>query len=125
MKASTPAKRRWGRILLITAFVVISLPLAVFFSPYGPWLGYLLATGPLGGAEIVATDASCGTGEYRIIVHQYRSGDGYLALTNKAGKVFDSASYTRGVDYAPFRWDASCKKVLVGSNDGLVFLEAK
>ena len=115
------SKKRWLKGLAWA----IGIVLVLHFSRYYLWVGYILATGPLGGSEVIYTDTTCGDGEYRIVVHQYQSGDGYLELTNKAGKVFDSAKYTRGVDYAPFRWQKGCKKVLVGSNDGLVFLEAK
>jgi hypothetical protein len=126
MKATAPqsAWRKWIKRLLGLALIPL-IALAIYLYYYGPWLAYLLATGPLGGVEIIETDASCGNGEYRVVVYQYRSGDGYVALTNRAGKVFDSAKYTRGIDYAPFTWMNHCKKVMVGSNEGLVFLEVK
>ncbi len=116
--------RRWGKRLLWLLFILF-IPLAGYLYYYGPWIAYHLATGPLGGSVIVETDASCGDGEYRIVVYKYRSGDGYLELTNRAGKVFDSAKYANSIEYGPFRWKPDCKRVLVGSNEGLVFLEVK
>jgi hypothetical protein len=118
------ARRKWLKRLLGLALLVL-IPLMIYLYYYGPWIAYLLATGPLGGATVVYTDTSCGNGEYRIVVYKYRSGDGRLELTNRAGKVFDSAAYGNGIEYAPFRWNAGCKKVMVGSNEGLVFLEVK
>lgn len=129
MKSATPPQarsRRWNWIkslLWLLLALVILLSICLYY--YGPWIAYHLATGPLGGSEVIATDASCGDGEYRIVVHQYRSGDGYLELTNRSGKVFDSSTYSRGIDYTPFKWRKNCKKVMVGSNDGLSYLEVK
>ena len=116
--------RRWGKRLLWLLFILF-IPLAVYLYYYGPWIAYHLATGPLGGSVIVEIDASCGDGEYRIVVYKYRSGDGYLELTNRAGKVFASAKYANSIEYGPFRWKPGCKRVLVGSNEGLVFLAVK
>ena len=119
-----PASRTWRKRLLF-AMLITLIPLSIFIYNYGPWILYHLATGPLGGSVVVETDASCGDGEYRIVVYKYRSGDGYLELTNRAGKVFGSAKYANGIDYGPFTWMPNCKRVMVGSNDGLVFLEVK
>lgn len=105
--------------------LILLIPIAIDLYNYGPWIAYLLATGPLGGASVVETDASCGNGEYRVVVYKYQSGDGYLDLANRAGKVFDSAKYGNSIEYKPFTWMNDCKKVMVGSNEGLVFLEAK
>ncbi len=126
MKSTAPRStvRIWAKRLL-GLFLLILIPASVYLYYYGPWIAYLLATGPLGGATLVETDASCGDGAYRIEVYQYKSGDGYLALSNREGKVFASAQYANGIDYGPFRWKPDCKKVMVGSNEGLVFLEAK
>lgn len=117
-------KKPWAKRFL-WLFLILLIPLGFFLNHYGFLISYILLTGPLGGATIVATDTSCGDGEYRIVVYEYRSGDGYLELTNRAGKVFDSSRYARGVDYTPFDWDKNCKRVMVGSNDGLVFLKVK
>ena len=126
MKSTEPQSMLWKWFKrLLWLFLILLIGLGIYFYKYLPWLAYLLATGPLGGSEIIATDASCGDGEYRIVVHQYRSGDGYLELTNRAGKVFDSSTYSRGIDYTPFKWKKNCKQVMVGSNDGLTYLEVK
>lgn len=126
MKSAAPQSILWKWVKrLLWLLLILLIGLGIYFYKYLPWLTYLLATGPLGGSEIIATDASCGDGEYRIVVHQYRSGDGYLELTNRAGKVFDSTTYSRGIDYTPFKWKKNCKKVMVGSNDGLTYLEVK
>jgi hypothetical protein len=117
-------RKPWTKRLLWLALIAL-IPLGIFLYHYGFLMSYILLTGPLGGATIVSTDTSCGDGEYRIVVYQYQSGDGYLALTNRAGKVFDTTRYARGVDYAPFDWDKNCKRVMVGSNEGLVFLKVK
>ena len=119
-----PTWRKWIKRFLWLVFIALILA-TIYLYPYRFWIGYLLATGPLGGATVVETDASCGDGEYRIVVYEYRSGDGYLALTNREGKVFGSAQYTNGTEYGPFTWLENCKRVMVGSNEGLVFLEVK
>lgn len=126
MKPAVPQSpmRRWLKRLLWLSLIPI-IAISIYLYYYGPWIAYLVATGPLGGSTIVATDASCGDGEYRIVVYKYQSGDGHLELRNRAGKVFDTANYGNGIEYTPFRWDADCKKVMVGSNDGLTFLEVK
>lgn len=118
-----PVSSRWKWIKRV--FWLMLILALLYLSQYAFLLAYLVATGPLGGTEIVATDTSCGDGEYRIVVYQYRSGDGFLELMNRHGKVFDSSKYTRGVDYTPFDWDKDCKRVMVGSNDGLIFLKVK
>lgn len=116
-----PAKKKWvKRILLFSCF-----PLAIALVYCGLYTYVMIMHGPLGNAKVIYTDTSCGNAEYRIVVHQYDNGDGYLELTNREGKIFDLSRYTRGVDYTPFDWDANCKRVMVGSNDGLVFLKAK
>ena len=122
--ATKSAPGKWLKRLLGLVLLAL-IPIMIYLYYYGPWIAYLLATGPLGGSTVVYTDTSCGNGEYRIVVYKYRSGDGRLELTNRAGKVFDSTAYGKGIEYAPFRWDADCKKVMVGSNEGLVFLEVK
>lgn len=124
MVAPRPALRMWLKRLLWLVLIAL-IPIVIYLYYYGPWVAYLLATGPLGGSQVVETNASCGDGEYRVVVYKYRSGDGYLELTNRAGKVFDSAKYGNGIEYRPFTWLKNCKKVMVGSNDGLIFLEAK
>ena len=122
--AQQSALRTWLKRLLWLLLILL-IPIAVYLYNYGPWIAYHLGTGPLGGSTIVATDASCGDGEYRIVVYKYRSGDGYLELRNRAGNVFDTADYGNGIEYTPFRWDSDCKKVMVGSNEGLTYLEVK
>ncbi len=118
--ASSPTKKRWFKRIAWA----LGIALVLYCSQYSLWVGYLLATGPFGGKEVIHIDTSCGNGEYRITVYQYRNGDGYLELGNKAGKVFATARYANGED-TPFRWEKDCKKVMVGSVDGLVFLEVK
>lgn len=116
--------RTWlKRLLWLT--IVLLIPIAVFLYYYGPWLAYHLGTGALGGATVMETDASCGSGEYRIVVYKYQSGDGYLELMNRDGKVFDSARYAKDIEYGPFIWKPDCKKVRVGANEGLRYLEVK
>ena len=122
---STQSKGRTWLKRLLWLLPLILIPAVIYLYNYGPWIAYLLATGPLGGSVVVETDASCGDGEYRIVVYKYKSGDGHLDLTNRAGKVFDSAKYGDGIEYKPFTWMKNCKKVMVGSNDGLVFLQVK
>ncbi len=126
MKSSPPQSkvRTWLKRLL-WLFILLLIPIVVYLYYYGPWIAWHLATGRLGGSTVVSTDASCGDGEYRIVVYKYRSGDGRLELTNRAGKVFDSANYGNGIEYKPFTWLKGCKRVMVGSNEGLVFLEVK
>ena len=126
MKSSKPQSkvRTWLKRLL-WLFILLLIPIVVYLYYYGPWIAYHLATGRLGGSTIVDTDASCGDGEYRIVVYKYRSGDGRLELTNRAGKVFDTAEYWNSIEYKPFTWMKGCKRVMVGSNEGLVFLEVK
>lgn len=121
---SQPPRRKWVtrlRWLLLVALI----PVSVGIYRYGFWVSYQILTGPLGGSEIVAVDTSCGDGEYRIVVHQYKSGDGYLELTNRQGKVFDSSKYSRGVDYTPFKWKKNCKKVMIGADEELTYLKIK
>ncbi len=125
MKSSPPHKVRTWLKHLRWLFILLLIPIGVYLYHYGPWIAYHLATGRLGGSTVVFTDASCGDGEYRIVVYKYRSGDGRLELTNRAGKVFNSASYGNGIEYKPFTWLKGCKSVMVGSNEGLVFLEVK
>jgi hypothetical protein len=121
---SQPPRRKW--VTLLRWLLLVSLiPVSVGIYRYGFWISYLILTGPLGGSEIVAIDTSCGDGEYRIVVHQYKSGDGYLELTNRQGKVFDSSKFSRGGDYTPFRWKRNYRKVMVGLDDGLAYLEVK
>lgn len=126
MKSSSPqSKARFWLKCLLWLFLILLIPISVYLYYYGPWIAGLLATGPLGGSTVIDTDASCGDGEYRIVVYQYKNGDGYLELTNRAGKVFASAEYWNSIEYKPFTWMKGCKKVMVGSNEGLVFLEVK
>lgn len=119
--ASRSPRKIWGQRFLVL--------LLIFMVPFLTYCGFyvyvMIMHGHLGSAKVIATDTSCGNGDNRIVVYEYDNGDGYLELTNRDGKVFAASSYTRGVDYTPFRWDKSCKKVLVGSNDGLIFLTAK
>ncbi len=126
MKQAAPKSllRRWLKPVLGLLLLAL-IPITAWLYKYGPWLAYLLATGPLGGATVIYTDTSCGNGEYRVVVYKYQSGEGRLDLTNRNGKVFDTANYGNGIEYTPFRWDANCKKVMVGSNEGLTYLEVK
>lgn len=124
MKSPSPtSKARIWLKRLLWLFLILLIPLGVYLYYYGPWIAYHLATGALGGSVVVETDASCGDGEYRVVVYKYRSGDGYLELMNRAGKVFDTAKYTNGIDYGPLRWKPDCKKVMITSNDGMMYLE--
>lgn len=126
MKFFSPQSRvrTWLKRLFYLSLVLL-IAAGAYFYQYIPWIAYHIATGPLGGSVIVETDASCGDGEYRIVVYKYQSGDGYLELRNRAGKVFGTADYWNSIEYKPFTWMKNCKRVMVGSNEGLVFLEAK
>lgn len=117
-----PANRKWRKRLLWLLLAIVAL-LSIWLYFYGPWIAYHVGTGPLGGSAIVETDASCGDGEYRVVVYKYRSGDGYLELRNRAGKVFDSANYANGIDYGPLRWNPDCMKVMITANEGMRYLE--
>jgi hypothetical protein len=126
MNAMLPkSKARFWLKCLLWLFLILLIPLSVYLYGYGPWIAWHLSTGALGGSVIVETDASCGDGEYRVVVYKYKNGNGYLELMNRAGKVFDSAEYTNGVGYGPLRWKPNCKKVMVTSNEGLMYLEVK
>ncbi len=114
-------RKKWG----LRIFWLGLIAMVLYAARYAFWGAYLLATGPLGGTEAVYTDTSCGSGEYRLVVYQYKSGDGYLELTNNAGKVFGRSEFSKGIDYAPFKWAKDCKKVMVGSDDGLTYLRVE
>jgi hypothetical protein len=92
------------------------------------WQGYYLyaviGNGKVGFAKLTDTFA-CENSDYQIRWYEYTNGDGYVELTNRAGKVFGKASYTEGSTAGPILWAADCKSVLVHTNADPVRLWAK
>ncbi len=114
-------KPRWKKpFLWIILFSILTLVAAA-----GLWVYVVIMGGSFDNAKLIYTDTACSTGAYRLKIYEYRNGNGYMELVDTKDKVFATSSYSRGLELTSFSWDKDCKRVMVPSDNGLIFLKVK
>jgi hypothetical protein len=113
----TAAKKpRWKKPLLW-------LTLLATLIAVGLWVYVAIMGGSFDDAKLIYTDTSCSTGAYRLKVYEYRNGNGYMALVDTKDNVYAKSTYSRGLELTSFSWDKDCKRIMVPSDKGLIFLK--
>jgi hypothetical protein len=88
------------------------------------YLYAIVGNGKIGFAK--QTDVfPCGKGDYQLRWYEYSNGDGFVELTDHAGKVFGKATYSEGNTAGPFHWADDCKSVFVHTDADPVELKVK
>lgn len=117
---AAPPRHRKKALLWVTFLLVI-----VSLATAGFWV-YLVVLGEsFDDAKLIHTNNDCATGAYHLKIYQYRNGDGYMELVDPHGKVHDKSSYSNGLELSSFSWEKDCRRVMVPSDNGLIFLRVK
>ncbi len=113
--------RRWKKALVWLTLLATTTLLIVA----GLWVYLVILGGSFDDAKLIHTDTACSTGAYRLKIYQHRNGDGYMELVDAADKVHAKSTYSRGLELTSFSWDKDCKRIMVPSDNGLIFLKVK
>ncbi len=114
-------KPRWRK--LFVWLILLSLLGSLIVASL--WVYVVIMGGSFDDAKLIYTDTACSTGAYRLKIYEYRNGNGYMELVDTKDKVYAKSAYTRGLELTSFSWDKDCKRIMVPSDNGLIFLKVK
>lgn len=111
-------RRRKGLLLWIAALTTLTALVCVMYA------SIFTVTDKTGNATFIGANY-CTPNSYRISIHEYRNGDGYVNLESPDLKILAKADFKAGVEVGRPIWAKDCKTVSISTGGDRFDLKAR